>query len=59
MSKFQSTYRRFYSSKTAFLRVQNDIYVSLDAGRSTALLPLNLSAAFDTNDHNILFHHLQ
>ena len=30
----------------------------LDAGRSTALL-LNLSATFDTIDHNILLHHLQ
>ena len=59
MSKFQSAYRRFHSSKTALLRVQNDIFVSLDAGRSTALLLLDLSAAFDTIDHNILLHRLQ
>ena len=58
MSKFQPAYRKFYSYEIAFLRVQNDIFVSLDAGRSTALL-VDLSAAFDTTDHNILFHHLE
>ena len=55
MSKYQSTSRKFYSSKTAILRIQNDILVSLDSGHSTALL-LDLSAAFDTIDHNILLH---
>ena len=57
MSKFQSAYRRFHSCETALLRIQNDIFVSLDAGRSTALL--YLSAAFDTIYHNILLHRLQ
>ena len=59
MSKFQSAYRRFHSCEIALLRVQNNIFVSLDAGRSTALLLLDLSAAFDTIDHNILLHRLQ
>ena len=59
MSKFQSAYRRFHSYKTALQRIQNDIFVSLDAGRSTALLLLDISAAFDTIDHNILLHCLQ
>ena len=39
--------------------VQNDILASLDAGHSTALLLLDLSAAFDTIDHSILTHRLQ
>ena len=56
MSKFQSTYRRFKSCETALLCVQNDIFVSLDAGRSSAFLLLDLSAAFDTIDQNILLH---
>ena len=56
MSKYQSTSRKFYSSKAAILRIQNDILVSLDSGHSTALLLLDLSAAFDTIDHNILLH---
>ena len=38
--------------------VQNDILVSLDDGRSTALL-LDLSAVFDTIDLSILTHCLQ
>ena len=60
MSKFQATYRRFHSCETALLSVQNDIFVSLDdTDRSTALLLLDLSAAFDIIDHNILLHRLQ
>ena len=39
--------------------VQNDILASLDAGHSTALLLLDLSAAFDSIDHSILTHRLQ
>ena len=45
LAKFESTYRKFHSSETALLYVQNDILVAL-AGHSTALL-LDLSAAFD------------
>ena len=59
MSKLQSAYRTFHSSETALLYVQNDILVSLDAGNSTALLLLDLSAAFDTIDHSIFTHRLQ
>ena len=59
LSEYQSAYRKFHSSETALLRVQNDILVSLDSGHSTALLLLDLSAAFDTIDHNILLHRLQ
>ena len=58
MSKFHSAYRRFHSCESSFLRIQNDIFISLDAGRSTALL-LDLSAAFDTIDRNILLRRLQ
>ena len=56
MSEYQSAYRKFHSSETALLHVQNDILVSLDSGHSTALFLLNLSAAFDTIDQNIQFH---
>ena len=40
MSKLQSAYRKFHSSETALLHVQNDILASLYAGHSTALLLL-------------------
>ena len=59
MSKFQSAYRRFHYCETALLRIQNDILVSLDDGCSTALFLVDLLAAFDTIDHNILLHRLQ
>ena len=48
MSKLQSAYHKFHSSETVLLYGQNDILASLDAGHSTALLLLDLSAAFDT-----------
>ena len=59
VSNFQAAHRKFHSCETALLRVQNDIFVSLDAGRSTALLLLDLSAAFDTIDHSNLLNHLK
>ena len=49
-----SAYRKFHSTETALLRVHNDISVSLDKGHVTALTLLDLSAAFDTIDHNTL-----
>ena len=58
MSEYQSAYRKFYSSETALLRGQNDILISLDSSHSTALL-LDLSAAFDTIDRNILIYCLK
>ena len=54
----QSVYRKFHSTKTALLRVHNDISVSLDKGHVTALTLLDLSAAFDTIDHNTLTNRL-
>ena len=46
MTKFQTAYRRFHSHETALLRVLNDIFVSLDASGSTALL------LFDQGNYN-------
>ena len=59
VSEYQSAYRKFHSSETALLRIQNDILVSLDSGYSTALLLLDLSTLSDTIDHNILLHRLK
>ena len=50
----QSAYRVKHSTETDLIKVQNDILSALDAGSSAILLMLDLSAAFDTIDHDIL-----
>ena len=56
---FQSAYRKFHSTETALLRIENDILLAMDKQQVTALVLLDLSAAFDTVDHDILLHRLQ
>ena len=56
---FQSAYRKFHSTETALLRIQNDILTAMDKGKVTALTLLDLSAAFDTIDHSILLKRLE
>jgi hypothetical protein len=58
-SPFQSAYRRFYSTETALLRIQNDLLLSIEKKKVSALVLLDLSAAFDTIDHTILIHRLE
>ena len=55
---YQSAYRKFHSTKTALLKIHNDILSSMDDGRVTPLTLLDLSAAFDTIDHTILLRRL-
>ena len=55
---FQSAYKSFHSCETALLRVQNDILQSIDNRSCVAMLLLDLSAAFDTVDHQILLNRL-
>ena len=55
---FQSAYKQLHSTKTALVRVNNDILVALDNHQSVILLLLDLSAAFDTVDHGILLDRL-
>ena len=50
----QSAYKKFHSCETALVRVQNDMLCAIDKRCCVALLLLDLSAAFDTVDHNIL-----
>ena len=56
---YQSAYRKYSSTETALLRVQTDILEALDKGSCVALFMLDLSAAFDTLDPNILLQRLQ
>ena len=57
--KHQSAYRKFHSTETALLKVQNDILQSLDQKKVTILVMLDLSAAFDTIDHETLLNRLE
>src|SRR2546426_6530448 len=51
---FQSAYRTFHSTETALLRIYNDLLLSINQQKVSALVLLDLSAAFDTIDHQIL-----
>jgi len=54
LPRFQSAYRAYHSTETAVLKVLTDILLAIDSGDLSALVLLDLSAAFDTVDHDIL-----
>ena len=57
-SPFQSAYRRGHSTETALLRVVNDLNVSMESGSCSVLISLDISAAFDTIDIDLLLQRL-
>jgi hypothetical protein len=54
----QSTYRSGHSTEIARVRVFNDLLLSVDRDNYSALVLLDLSAAFDTVDHQMLLDRL-
>ena len=57
--EYISAYKAHHSTETALLRVYNGVMFNIDRGKCTLLVLLDLSAAFDTIDHQIIFHILE
>ena len=55
----QSAYRKSHGTETALIKVQNDILMNMDRQQVTLLVLLDLSAAFDTMDHQVLLNRLR
>ena len=55
----QSAYRQGYSTETALVRVQNDIICAVGQQKAVLLVLLDLSAVFDTVNHQLLIKTLQ
>lgn len=55
----QSAYKQHHSTETVIISIVNDILRTLDEGKVCALVLLDMSAAFDTVDHDLLVETLQ
>ena len=51
---YQSAYITNFSRETALVKLRNDILWSMEQQRTTAIIAIDLSVAFDTVDHDIL-----
>lgn len=56
---FQSGFKALHSTESALLRVFNDVFLANDSGDCVIIVLLDLTAAFDTVDHNILISRLE
>ena len=53
LPKYQSAYTRYHSTETAVLKVVSDALSAAEKGEVTLLGMLDMSAAFDTVEHDI------
>ena len=56
---WQSGYKKSHSTETLLLRVVNDLLIASEENKATVVMLLDLSAAFDTVDHNVLINILE
>lgn len=59
MEEFQSGFRTHHSTETALTKIISDLRINSDANKVSILVLLDLSAAFDTIDHDILINRLE
>lgn len=57
-SEYQSGYRTGHSTETALLEVLDNIYTAADDKQFSIVIGLDLSAAFDTVQHDIMIDRL-
>ncbi len=50
----QSAYQQYHSTETALVKAQSDILYAIDRKQAVLLVLSDLSAAFDTVDHQLL-----
>ena len=55
----QSAYRKQHSTETALLKILDDLNKVVNSGKTAVLVGLDLSAAFDTIEHDILLDRLR
>ena len=59
MFDYKSAYHENYSCETALVKIVDDVLWSIEEGNVTALMALDLLAAFDTVNHSILLKVIQ
>ena len=58
LSDLQSAYHPYHNTETVLLKVTHDLLSAIHEGKISVLMLLDVSAAFDTIDHEILLHRL-
>ena len=59
LERYQSAYKSHHSTETALVLIQNDVLGGLDRWYGEILVLLDMSAAFDTVNHEILLSRLE
>ena len=52
--RYHSAYRKLHSAETALCKIYNNLVSNICHGKASILVLLDLSAAFDTVDHQLL-----